>query len=386
MIYRKVCGEKISLLGMGTMRLPTVNGERSNIDKEKAEAIIDRVYSEGVNYFDTAYMYHDGYSERFLGEAMAKYPRESYYLADKMPGMMLGKDPTAARVGEIFEEQLSRCRTEYFDFYLLHCLTDKTKKFYLDKELNIVGYLLEQKRLGRIRHFGFSSHASPETLREFIDAFPEGTFEFVQIQFNYLDTKLQRADEQFGIITSHGLPVWVMEPCRGGRLASLCPEADKLLLEKAPDRSVASWAFRYVGSMPEVGVILSGMTEKKQADDNLNTFGDFKPLDEEEKAVLEKAAKILLDKVSVPCTACRYCAVCPQELDIPGLLADYNEYKLSTDLSDLRGILKLPPEKRPESCIGCGACASVCPQGIAIPDVMAELCTVLRKLEEKTDK
>lgn len=383
MEYREVCGEKISLLGMGNMRLPVVDGNKEVVDKEKASAIIDLVYRSGVNYFDTAYMYHGGKSELYLGEALTKYPRESYFLADKMPGMFIKEGEGKERVAQIFEEQLSRCRTEYFDFYLLHNLSARTKPVYQNSDLDIVGYLLEQKRLGRIRHLGFSSHATPEVLEEFIDSFPKDTFEFVQIQLNYLDWKLQRADEQFRIITSRGLPVWVMEPCRGGRLASLCPEADEILKDAAPDRSVASWAFRYVGSMKEVGVILSGMTEYFQAEDNLSTFGKFDPLTDDERSTLDRAADMLLAKVRVPCTGCRYCAVCPLGIDIPKVLECYNEYKLSNGPYELRPLMRLPEGQRPGDCLGCGACESVCPQNINVPAIMAESAEVLAQFETK---
>lgn len=370
MQYKQLCGEKLSRLGMGNMRLPTTDGK---IDEVKAQEIIDYLMAQGVNYYDTAYMYHGGESERFVGKALSKYPRDSYYLATKMPSYKLAEGCTPQ---EIFEEQLQKCGVDYFDFYLLHNLSENSFGIFTDEEKAVIPYLLEQKKNGRIRHFGVSSHAKPETLKKFLDQVD--CMEFVQIQLNYLDWDMQDAKQQYEIIASHGLPVWVMEPCRGGRLASLSPAADDVLKAAAPDRSIASWAFRYVMGLPEVGVVLSGMTEMSQAQDNVATFSENNNLTEDESAVLQKALVLFRSEVNVPCTVCHYCDGCPMDIDIPAVLALYNKYQL-----DKSPFIRMELEKLsagPADCISCGACKPKCPQNISIPEVMAEFAELLEKL------
>lgn len=375
MIYRESCGERVSMLGMGNMRLPTTDGKNGPIDEQKAQEIIDFVYKSGVNYFDTAYMYHNGQSESFLyGKALKKYPRDSF-LATKMPSGPLeqGKCPQ-----DIFEEQLHKCQTERFDFYLLHNLNENSYRVFTDPEKGVIPYLLEQKRLGRIGHLGLSSHAKPETLRRFLDTYD--CFEFVQIQLNYLDWEFQDAKQQYEIIDNHGLPVWVMEPCRGGRLASLSPEADKVLSTAQPDRSVASWAFRYLLGLPAVHVILSGMTQMDQAQDNIRTFSEGNPLSEQEQATLDRALSLFRSQVIVPCTTCHYCDGCPMGLDIPSLLELYNRYALNPGPMIWMNLSQIPEDKRPDACIACGACASKCPQNIAIPEIFSTFSKALTTL------
>lgn len=357
-------------LAMGNMRLPTAgSGRGAPIDEEKAAAIIDYVYENGVNYFDTAWMYHGGNSEKFLGRTLPRYPRQSYYLASKMPGFALAEGQPAS---EIFEEQLARCQTDYFDFYLLHNVSENSVSIYNDPDRGIIPYLLEQKRLGRIRHFGFSSHSRPETLRAFLDRWD--CFEFVQIQLNYLDWTMQDAKQQYEIITEHGLPVWVMEPCRGGRLASLSPEADQILLQARPDKSVASWAFRWQQGLPGVQIVLSGMTTMEQAVDNVATFTEAQPLNAQESAVLQQALQLLLSQINVPCTACHYCDGCPMDLEIPDILAEYNRFALDPgpDIHD-----RMAAFHQPDTCIACGACAAKCPQNIDIPGAMEKFAAAI---------
>ena len=209
MMYKELCGEKISRLGMGNMRLPTIDGRNGPIDEAKAQEIIDYLMAAGVNYYDTAYMYHGGKSEIFVGKALSKYPRDRYFLADKMPSYPLEEGRTPQ---EIFEEQLKKCGTDHFDFYLLHNLCEDSVPVFTDPKKSVIPYLLEQKKNGRIRHFGLSSHAKPETLKAFLDQYD--FFEFVQLQLNYLDWEMQDAKQQYEIVTNYGVPVWVMEPCR----------------------------------------------------------------------------------------------------------------------------------------------------------------------------
>lgn len=352
---------RLSRLGMGNMRLPTAPD--GTIDPEKAQEMIDLAISGGVNYFDTAWFYHGGQSESFLGKALHKYPRESWYLADKMPSSVLQAGEITPQA--LFEEQLERCGVDYFDFYLLHNVSEASYDLFTGETLGITPYLLEQKKAGRIKHLGFSSHAAPATLKKFLDAYD--CFEFAQIQLNYLDWTLQDAKSQYEIITAHGIPVWVMEPCRGGRLASLTPEADEILKAAQPDKSIASWAFRWLQGLENVGVVLSGMTTPEQAADNLATFASHQPLSDGEQKSLEEARTLLLQQVYVPCTKCHYCDGCPKGLDIPKLLHMYNAFRLSLSPSRRAEYEKLPENERPDRCIHCGRCIAKCPQHIDIP-------------------
>ena len=363
---RILCGEEVSLLGFGAMRLPTA--ENGTVDREKAAEIVDRLYKAGVNYFDTAYVYHQGESEEFLGEALAKYPRESFYLATKTPGHLINPnyDPI-----EAFERQIKRCRTDYFDFYLLHNVMESSLATYTDKQLRVTDYLLEQKAKGRIRHLGLSTHGQLAMIEKYMSEYGKD-IEFVQLQINYLDWILQQAKEKYEMITELGLPIIVMEPCRGGRLAELDEDSEEKMKALRPQDSIASWAFRFVGGLPNVSVVLSGMTTSEQAEDNLKTYCAFEPLNAEENRLLEETAAKMLDMV--PCTACRYCCDgCPMQLDIPQLLSLYNDSKFSASLNSNMVIGSLPEDKRPSACIGCGACSQVCPQHIDIPAALADL-------------
>lgn len=387
MKYKSFQGLQLSTLGMGNMRLPTT-GERGPIDREKARQIVEYAYEHGVNYFDTAYRYHGGESEEFVGEVLKQYPRESWYLASKMPGhQMQYKDGKLEMVGylagskidsiaQIFEEQLEKCGVDYFDFYLLHNLCETAYDFYTNEELGVVDYLMEQKKAGRIRHLGFSAHARPETIENFLNW--RNCFEFVQIQLNYMDWTLQDAKQKYEIITNHGIPVIVMEPVRGGKLASLDTKAENILKSARPDDSVASWAFRFLQSLPNVQVVLSGMSTMDQVEENVRLFSEPNPTTETEKELLQQVVDTMVDLV--PCTACRYCTeACPQELDIPKLISMYNETRLEFPFTLKFTLDAMDDSERPEACIACGACVELCPQNIDIPDVMKKFTQVLAK-------
>ncbi len=355
----------LSRLGLGNMRyiLSDPDNGNSPIDRPKAHAVIDSAYTNGINYFDTAYVYNAGDSERCLGEAMTKYPRDSFYIADKF-NLHANPDYEA-----VFEEQLKRLQTDRIDFYLLHCIMDGNADDYLNS--GCIEYFLKQKELGRISYLGFSSHAGPDTLRRFASY---RDWDFAQIQLNYFDWYFNTAKEEYEILTERNIPVMVMEPVRGGRLSGLSPEAEAILKEAHPDWSISSWAMRFVKSLPNTQVILSGMNTLEQMNDNLNTFRDDSVLSDADQAVLKKAAETFRASIVVPCTACRYCTEgCPMQINIPEFLKIYNAWKTSGDRPRKETIQAVASEGTPDMCIQCGACAGVCPQSIAIPDLMKEL-------------
>ena len=374
MLYNSFQNKQLPLLGFGAMRLPT--NPDDTINEAKVAEMVAYAMDHGVNYFDTAYPYHNGESERVMGRVLSKYPRDSYYLATKYPGHQIistGYDPAA-----IFEEQLEKCGVDYFDFYLLHNVNLQSVATYLDPQWNIIGYFKEQKAKGRIRHLGFSTHSTLDGLREFLDAAGDD-MEFCQIQLNYLDWTLQNARGKYKLLEERNIPVWVMEPVRGGKLASLSPAAEAKLKAARPEESVAAWGFRFLQALPQIRMILSGMSNMEQMADNVKTFSGYAHLTSEETAMLMDIAEDL--KGSVPCTACRYCCDgCPMELDIPGLIAVYNELKVSPSVNSAMRIEFAPEDKRPTACIGCGQCVQICPQNIDIPKELKNLTEKLKTI------
>lgn len=376
MIYSDFKGLKLSLLGFGTMRLPLLpGGEDKDVDEAEVQRMTDYAIEHGVNYFDTAHPYHASLSERFIGRALARHPRESFYLADKYPGhqILSSYNPAAT-----FEEQLAKCGVDYFDFYLLHNVNESSIATYTDPRWGIVDYFREQKRVGRIRHLGFSCHAAVEGLEKFLDIYGED-MEFCQIQLNYLDWTLQGAADKYKLLTERGIPVWVMEPVRGGKLAKLSPEAEEQLRAARPDESTAAWAFRFLQGLPNVKMVLSGMSNMEQMIDNVRTFEERKSLTAEEQELIFKLAEEM--KNAIPCTACRYCcAGCPMQLDIPRLLAEYNDLRFAHSVNIRMRIDALPEDKQPSACIGCGQCAQICPQRIDIPGALRDFSDALARL------
>ena len=374
MIYNEFKGLKLSALGMGTMRLPLIDGKNDQIDEAASAKMIAVAMECGINYYDTAWGYHDGNSEIVMGKLLSEYPRDSFYLASKFPGYDLAN---MEKIQEVFEKQLEKCQVEYFDFYLIHNVCEKNVDAYLDEKYGLLNYLLEQKAKGKIRHLGFSTHASFEQFKRFLDAYGEH-MEFCQIQLNYLDWFLQRACDKVELLNERNIPIWVMEPLRGGKLSTLSEWATASLLELRPDEKVPAWAFRYLQSVPGVKVILSGMSNEEQILDNVRTFECDCPLNDREMSVLMDIAEKMV--AGVPCTACRYCtSYCPQALDIPKLLELYNEHSFSQG-----GFLApmylgtLPVEKQPSACIGCRSCEAVCPQKIKISETLADFATKLK--------
>ena len=375
MIYKNFQNHKLSALGLGAMRLPVIGGDDSKIDETAAEKMVDYAMEHGINYYDTAWGYHGGQSELVIGRALKRYPRESYYLATKFPGYDLSN---MDKVEEIFEKQLKKCGVEYFDFYLFHNVCEMNIDAYLDDKYGIYRYLMKQKRAGRIRHLGFSAHGSYDVMKRFLEAYGEG-MEFCQIQLNYLDWNFQDAKGKLELLAEHQLPVWVMEPLRGGKLAELSEEDAELLKNLRPDESVPAWAFRFLQSIPGVNMVLSGMSNSEQLRENIQTFEEEKPLNSKEMEKLLKIANNMVEKIALPCTACRYCVShCPQGLDIPALLALYNEHCV-TDGGFIApmALSAIPEEKRPGACIGCRSCEAVCPQQIKVSEAMADF---VRKL------
>ena len=380
MIYRDFQGLKLSALGFGTMRLPTIGGVYSKIDEKAAAEMFDYAIQHGVNYFDTAWGYHDGESENTDGKILSKYPRESFYLASKFPGYDLSN---FGRVEEIFEKQLKKCRVDYFDFYLFHNVCEMNIDAYLNEEkYGTYSYLMEQKKNGRIRHLGFSAHGSLAVIERFLEKYGKD-MEFCQLQINYLDWEFQNAKGKVELLKKYNIPVWVMEPVRGGKLASLAAEDEKKLKSLRPDDSIASWAFRFLQALPEVKVILSGMSDMKQVKDNIKTFEEAKPLNAEESAALDAIAREMLAKTSLPCTACRYCTShCPKHLDIPELIKLYNEHRFTGGGFIAPMVVSaLAEEKRPSACIGCRSCEKVCPQQIKISEMMKDFTARLNASE-----
>ena len=375
MIYREFQGEKLSALGMGAMRLPVVDGDDARIDEAAATAMVDYAMAHGVNYYDTAWGYHNGNSELVMGRALARYPRESYFLADKFPGYDLSN---MDKVESIFEKQLEKCGVEYFDFYLFHNVCEMNIDAYRDPEYGIFDYLTAQKKAGRIRHLGFSAHGSYAVMKRFLEAYGS-EMEFCQIQLNYLDWKFQGAKEKLELLQAYNIPVWVMEPLRGGKLASLAPADEEKLQALRPQEGIPAWAFRFLQSIPAVTVTLSGMSNMEQMQANIRTYETEQPLNENEMQELLTIADEMVGKIALPCTACHYCVShCPQGLDIPNLLALYNEHCF-TDGGFIApmALSAVPEDKRPNSCIGCRSCEAVCPQQIRISEAMADFARKL---------
>ena len=372
MLYRDFKGLSLSRLGFGAMRLPCVDGDDATPDQAAVDEMVDYALEQGVNYFDTAWGYHGGQSEVVLGRALARHPRDSYYLADKFPGYDLAN---MDKVAEIFERQLEKTGAGYFDFYLIHNVCEMNIDECLNPAHGIMDYLLAQKEAGRIRHLGFSAHGAIPCMERFLDAYGKD-MEFCQIQLNFLDWEFQDARGKVELLARWGLPVWVMEPVRGGKLAKIGDDQAERLRELRPDESTAAWAFRFVQGVPEVVVTLSGMSDFDQLRENVATFSEERPLDGEERAALQEVVDAMLGRGTVPCTACHYCTShCPMGLDIPKLLEMYNEGVVTGGRGGFIPSMfvgTLPEDKRPSACIGCGSCAAVCPQQIDIPGALAE--------------
>ena len=365
MIYHDFHGLKLSALGLGCMRFPTL-GSYEQIDTEKVKAMVAFAMEQGINYYDTAWPYHGGNSETVMGEILKEYPRESFYLATKFPSF---SRETFDKAQEIFEKQLEKCQVEYFDFYLLHNVTETNIDWFL--ELDVVKYLIRQKQAGRIRYLGFSTHGSLETMVRLLDAYGEH-IDFCQIQLNWLDWSLQNARVKVDMLNKRNIPVWVMEPVRGGKLCNLTAEHEAALKERHPDWTMPQWAFRFLQGVPGVTVVLSGMSNMEQLQQNIDTFSCAMPLEDADREALLAIGKAMTGNGILHCTGCRYCTdYCPQGLNIPWLLELYNGYLYSGGENlPSRTINTLDDSKKPSACVGCKSCEGVCPQGLPISDTM----------------
>lgn len=371
MVYKDFQGIRLSQLGMGCMRLPVINGKDDEIDEEKTFVMIDHALSQGINYIDTAWGYHGGNTETVVGKALQKYDRNSYYLATKFPGYDLAN---FGKEEEIFEKQLEKLQTDYIDFYLLHNVCEMNIDSYLDApKYHTLDYFRRQKEAGRIRHLGFSVHGSFEVMKKFLDAYGE-FMEFCQIQLNYVDWHFQKAQEKVNLLKEMNIPIWVMEPLRGGMLVKLPEEEEHALQEIRPNASMIDWAFRFLQSIPEVTVILSGMSSFDQLDQNIRLFEEDNPLSSFEQMMITRTGDRMSSKDGIPCTSCHYCAShCPQEIDIPYMISLYNEHAYTGGgFIAPMALMAVPDGKKPQDCLQCRSCEEVCPQQIKISEVLAD--------------
>ncbi|MDO4503130.1 MAG: aldo/keto reductase [Coriobacteriia bacterium] len=379
MLYNDFKGKKISAFGMGCMRLPKTDAsDDASVDEAAAEAMVDYAYEQGVNYFDTAWGYHNGRSEGIVGRALAKYDRSTFNLVTKFPGYdrnNWGKN------AEIFEEQLRRCQVDYFDFYLIHNVCEMNIDAYLDEErYGTKAYFLEQRDAGRIRHLGFSIHGSLDVMKRFLDFWGD-CMEFVQIQLNYIDYTFQDAKAKLELAAEYDLPVIVMEPLRGGMLAKATDAEMAVLDGLRPGASAVEWALRYLQGFGQVLTVLCGSSDLEQMKENVGCFQEAAPLSPAESEALAGLVEARLAGKIQPCTACRYCVShCPCGIDIPWMLELFNEHAFTGGGFIAPMALRTVAEgKRPADCIACGACSDVCPQQIDIPGALAEFAGMLGK-------
>ena len=361
--------EKMPKLGFGLMRLPQKDGK---IDHEQVCKMVDAYLAAGLNYFDTAYVYHGGLSEVEAREAIVRrHPRNSFYLATKLPAWAMREKADRDR---IFEEQLERAGVEYFDYYLLHSI-EEGSNYETYEKFDCFRWGLQKKAEGKIRHFGFSFHGTPELLEKLLNDHPE--VEFVQIQLNYADwnNPVVHSGKLYSILRERNIPIIVMEPVKGGTLASLTPELEGVYKRVRPDASIASWALRFVASLPGVMTILSGMSNEEQMMDNLRTFGHFEPLNEEEQAAVQQVTAMMLNTPLIGCTACRYCTDgCPMGISIPDIFRAVNTIRLYPGDNRPRMFYRnlIGRSGKAGDCIQCGQCEGVCPQHLPIIELLRQ--------------
>ncbi len=367
---------KMPKLGFGLMRLPEKDGV---IDHEHVCRMVDKYMKAGMNYFDTAYIYHGGNSETAAREDLVKrYPRDSFMIATKLPAWEM-KDKSD--VDRIFNDQLEKTGVDYFDFYLLHSV-EEGNNYETYEKYDCFSWGMKMKEEGKIRHFGFSFHGSPELLTEVLDKHPET--EFVQIQLNYLDrtNPVVRSQALYEILHERNIPIIIMEPVRGGMLADLGEDVNAMFKAVRPEKSVASWALRFVASLPGVMTVLSGMSNDEQMDDNIATFTDFEPVTDEEIRLIDEVTKKVLSTPQIGCTACKYCCDgCPMKISIPDVFRTINTLRRYPDDWRSKNFYSGLTERSGKAsvCIACGQCERVCPQHLPIIDLMKEAAKILDK-------
>ena len=356
--------EDVSLLGFGCMRFPQKDGK---IDRELSHKMIKLALDEGVNYIDTAYPYHDGESEEFVKEVLSTINREKVFLADKLPIWDCHKKEDVER---IFHEQLEKCGVDYFDFYLIHAVNKN--RIQQVKDLDLFNTLEKFKAEGKIRNIGFSFHDNLEAFKLWVELYD---WDFVQIQLNYMDVEHQQGMEGYEILTKKDIPVIIMEPVKGGSLAHFNEKIEQKMKSYHPHQSIASWAFRWIGRLPNVKVVLSGMSTLEQVEDNLKTFNNFIPMNDEELKIVEEVRKDILNLSKVDCTSCNYCMPCPHGINIPANFRLYNGHAMYENESNSKWVINMLKSRKAfaDNCIDCGECEPKCPQFIEIPKRLRDL-------------
>ncbi|MBQ3833955.1 MAG: aldo/keto reductase, partial [Elusimicrobia bacterium] len=330
----------------------------------------------GINYYDTAYFYHMGESEKTMGKVLKKYPRESFYLATKMPIFII---QSKEQLEQIFKEQLERCRTNYFDFYLCHSVN--AQSYETLKKFDVYEFLNKKKQEGKIKYLGFSFHDTPELLEEVVKKYK---WDFVQLQMNAIDWEMVNAKKQYEIAKENGLQVTIMNPLRGGQLSTLNDAATEILKQANPNASLSSWGIRYVASLPNVLSVLSGMTTMEHLEDNVKTLTNFKPLDDKEREIYQQAIEKYKLSGAIACTGCKYCIDCPVGIEIPKIFSIYNQHKNGTKYRDWQFTMayeQIPAEKRADKCINCGICKKKCPQKLDIPNLLKDVDKLYKQLK-----
>ncbi|MBR1678726.1 MAG: aldo/keto reductase [Bacteroidales bacterium] len=409
MVYRENPrnGDKVSLIGFGCMRWPMieVNGKRV-IDQEAVNEMVDYAIAHGINYFDTSPAYLQGQSERAAGIALSRHPRDSYYIATKLSNF---NDVSVKASLQMYEDSFAEMQTDYFDYYLLHSIGRGGKDAFEERYVKngMLDFLRGEKEKGRIRNLGFSFHGAKHEFDYFMELYDSGQmlWDFVQIEMNYVDwthadgVRNVNADYLYAELDKRELPIVIMEPLLGGRLANVPENIAAQMKEREPDMSIASWAFRFCGTHPRVLCALSGMTNMDPLIDNIKTFTHFQPLTDEELDFLERMATQMMEYPTVNCTDCKYCMPCPWGIDIPGIFKHYNtsvtegRYAQNQEQKDYRKLKNaylvsydraIPTIRQADHCFGCGECLIHCPQSIPIPDQLHRIDRYVEDLKKDT--